>query len=326
MPEDTSQPSSLDAFYAALHRDGLVQRLFELAYVEDLGTEPSAGIEDAAPTRYPGDITTDACVDVDAQGQARVVARSEGTLAGLACVPDLLEVFCDQVALQAHARDGDRIEAGQAVATLEGELVEILRVERTLLNLLGRLSGVATLTQRYVRAMRAGGASRAGLFDTRKTTPGLRVLEKYAVRCGGGSTHRLGLYDAVLIKDNHLAGVPVRALAEFVRARVARARELARGMPLSFVEVEVDTPAQFDALLTLPAGIVDVVLLDNMGVAQLRDAARLRDARNPGLLLEASGGITLETIGAVAQTGVDRISVGAITHSAVQLDLGLDFA
>jgi nicotinate-nucleotide pyrophosphorylase (carboxylating) len=161
------------------------------------------------------------------------------------------------------------------------------------------------------------------LYDTRKTTPGLRVLEKYAVRCGGGFCHRIGLFDAVLIKDNHLAGVSIAELPTFV----ARAAERAKGIAprnTSFVECEVDSLEQLSALLTLPTGTLDIVLLDNMSVGQLKKACAMRDRANPKLELEASGGVNLKSIPAIASTGVDRISVGALTHSAVQLDIGLD--
>jgi nicotinate-nucleotide pyrophosphorylase (carboxylating) len=202
---------------------------------------------------------------------------------------------------------------------------ELLTLERTMLNLVGRLSGVATQTARYVHAMRSanGEAPRAKLYDTRKTTPGLRVLEKYAVRCGDGHSHRMGLFDAVLIKDNHVAGLSPAELPAYVRQASERARELAGGT-LQFVMCEVDELEQLDALLTLPRGVLDIVLLDNMGVERLREAARRRDQMAPWLELEASGGVTIETIGAIATTGVDRISVGALTHSAVQLDVAMD--
>ena len=162
---------------------------------------------------------------------------------------------------------------------------------------------------------------RARLYDTRKTTPGLRVLEKYAVRCGGGFCHRIGLFDAVLIKDNHIAGVSVTELPRAIQRAATLAR--VKSHP-AFVEVEVDTLEQYEALLTLPPGTVDIILLDNMSCELMSHAAKRRDEVNPGLELEASGGITLETIGPVSRTGVDRISVGGLTHSAVVLDVAMD--
>lgn len=315
----------LAAFYADARKTGLVRRLIELAADEDLGAwrerEPRGG-RTAGP--YSGDLSTDASIPPSTTTRAKVVARRAGVVCGLAALPDLLDVFAPATVATPSVRDGSTIASGDMLATLEGPLDEVLGLERTLLNLVGRLSGVATQTATYVRAMRlATKDSRAKLCDTRKTTPGLRMLEKYAVRCGGGHSHRIGLYDAVLLKDNHLAGVGVGELAAFVSRAAQRAHELAPGH-VGFVEVEVDTLEQLDALLTLPKGVVQIVLLDNMAPPMLRDAAARRDAKAPWLELEASGGITLDTIAAVAQTGVDRISVGALTHSAVQLDVGLD--
>ncbi len=316
---------SLPALYEKLNGQGLVQRLLELAWVEDVGSEIEGGPDEGLGAHYPGDITSDACIDIEQTGSAVVRARKGGVVAGLAVVPDLIDLFCSDVRWQMHVQDGSKVQAGEALLSLEGNAIELLRVERTMLNIVGRLSGIATLTDMYKQAMLRGGATRARLYDTRKTTPGLRVLEKYAVRCGGGYCHRIGLWDAMLIKDNHLAGVGVGELAGFVGKAVQRGRELA-GLGLSFVQVEVDSLEQLAALCTLPAGTVDIVLLDNMTPAQLREAAGMRDARASGLELEASGGVNLETIGQIAGTGVDRISVGALTHSATQLDVGLDFA
>lgn len=316
---------TLPALYERLNRQGLVQRLLELAWVEDVGSEIEGGPDEGLDAHYPGDITSDACIDIEQTGKALLRARKAGVVAGIAVVPDLVDLFCSDVSWQAHVQDGARVQPGDTLMTLEGNAIELLRVERTMLNIVGRLSGIATLTDSYNSAMRQPGKTRARLYDTRKTTPGLRVLEKYAVRCGGGYCHRIGLWDAMLIKDNHLAGVGVSELATFVARSVQRARELA-GANLSFVQVEVDSLEQLAALCTLPAGTIDIVLLDNMGPAQLREAAATRDAKAPQLELEASGGVNLETIGQIAMTGVDRISVGALTHSATQLDVGLDFA
>jgi nicotinate-nucleotide pyrophosphorylase (carboxylating) len=193
---------------------------------------------------------------------------------------------------------------------------KLLAMERTALNFLQRLSGVATMTARFVDEV-AG--TRALILDTRKTTPGWRALEKYAVRCGGGTNHRIGLHDAVLIKDNHLAW-----LAEGGDP-IGRAVGLARaGAPegTKFIEVEVDTLEQLDRALEVGP---DIILVDNLGPEKLAEAVRRRDAKAPGVLLEASGGVNLSTVGAIARSGVDRISVGALTHSAPALDIGLDF-
>jgi nicotinate-nucleotide pyrophosphorylase (carboxylating) len=187
-----------------------------------------------------------------------------------------------------------------------------------MLNFVGRLSGISTRTAEFVAAV-AG--TRAAVLDTRKTTPGLRALEKHAVRCGGGANHRIGLFDAMLVKDNHVAGLAPAAMA----ARVADAARRARARhALSFVEAECDDLEQFRAIVALPAGTVDIALLDNMGLDALRACVALRDASAPALKLEASGGVRLETVRAIAETGIDRISVGALTHSAPCLDVGLD--
>jgi nicotinate-nucleotide pyrophosphorylase (carboxylating) len=234
----------------------------------------------------------------------------------------LVQRHFPRVQLRMGMEDGQALTRGARVLTVRGAARDVLLLERTMLNLLGRLSGVASLTARYVHAAREG-APDVRVCDTRKTTPGLRALEKYAVRCGGGVSHRMGLHDALLIKDNHLAGVPLAELGAFVRGACERARRLAQG-GLSFCEVEVDRVEQLRVLLALPAGVVDVVLLDNMAAGTLRECCELRDAERPGLLLEASGGVNLGTIRAIASTGVDRVSVGALTHSAVQVDFGLD--
>ena len=257
---------------------------------------------------------------VPATRRARAVvrARGSGVVAGTALVRRLVKLGAPGVRCSAALRDGAAFRRGQAVLTLSGPLRGILRVERTLLNLLGRLSGVATATHALVRA---ASGTRARIRDTRKTTPGLRALEKFAVRCGGGVSHRAGLFDAFLAKDNHLAGIPTERLAEAVRAAVARARRLARP---AFVMVEVDDETQFGALLTLPRGTIDSVLLDNMSPTRMRRLVALRDRRAPWLRLEASGGVTRARVPAIARSGVDFISAGSITHSAPQVDFGLD--
>lgn len=302
--------------WSRLAGGSFVPRLLDLAFDEDLGSA--------------GDVTSLASIDPGLMARAHVVMRSGGVLAGLAAGPLVLAAYersvsrrgghTGAVRVSVHAADGQHLPPGTPIATLTGPARDLLAIERTLLNLIGRLSGIATRTAMFVQ--RLAPHARARVYDTRKTTPGLRVLEKYAVRCGGGASHRLGLHDAVLIKDNHLAGVGEGRLAEFVQQAAARARGLA---PLQFVEVEVDRLSQFEALLALPRGVVDIVLLDNMGPPLLRHAAELRDARAAWLELEASGGISLDTIGEISATGVDRISIGGLTHQAVSVDVALDF-
>jgi nicotinate-nucleotide pyrophosphorylase (carboxylating) len=315
---------SLPALYHALSGTGLARRLLELARDEDLGLHtPTPRPGDSPTTDTIGDITSMASIAPDEKGRAALVARAGGVISGLEAVPDILGVFGSDCTFESRTRDGDRVECHTTIGELTGPIDEILEVERTLLNLVGRLSGIATKTSHLVAAIAGVKASRAMLFDTRKTTPGLRMFEKYAVRCGGGHCHRIGLYDAVLLKDNHLAGTRVQELAAFVKTAADRARKLSP-RPLQFIEVEVDSLDQFEALLTLPKGTIDIVLLDNMGPALLKQAAARRDAVSPGLQLEASGGITLETIPAIAATGVDRISTGSVTHSVSSLDVALD--
>ena len=238
----------------------------------------------------------------------------------------VLETMDYQAVWHAELEDGAAVAAGTHLATIQGRARTLLTAERTLLNFVGRLSGVATLAAEYVAAV-AGTAAR--IYDTRKTTPGWRRLEKYAVRCGGGHNHRTGLFDAILIKDNHLALGGQTGGGHFTPAEaVLRARtfcqQAAAGDPRSrmLVEVEVDSLAQLEAVL--PVG-PDIVLLDNMSVEQLSQAVRRRDELGAAVELEASGGVNLATVRQIADTGVDRISVGALTHSAVWLDVALDW-
>ncbi len=305
MPPRDLNALPLPALYARLRDTGLVRRLLELARDEDLG---------------PGDLTSALSLPEADRLDAAVVARAPGVVAGLAAVPDLLAVFGGDCRFIPRARDGDRVAAGDRLGTLAGPARAVLAVERTLLNLLGRLSGVATAAAAYVAVLDPG--STAKVLDTRKTTPGLRVLEKYAVRCGGGSCHRLGLHDAVLVKDNHLARVPLARLADWAADAARRARALAT--PPAFVEFEVDSLDQLGRLLRVEPGLIDIILLDNVSPPALARADALRRELNPAILLEASGGVTLGTIGSISRTGVDRISVGAITHSAAALDVALD--
>jgi len=274
------------------------------------------------------DWTSSALVPAQAIGRAEVVARRAGIVAGLPAVELLVEMVDARLGWLPAAGDGDPIEPGARIAQIEGPARSLLRAERPMLNLLGRLSGIATRTRQFVEAV---SGTKARVYDTRKTTPGWRRLEKYAVRCGGGRNHRTGLFDAVLIKDNHLAlgADATDSAARYTPAEaVARAREFVRQrlpQPAAdrvIVEVEVDTLDQLDDVLPAEP---DVVLLDNMTLDELREAVRRRDARGFGAELEASGGVSLATIGAMASTGVERISVGALTHSAVCLDFGLDW-
>ena len=272
-------------------------RLVEWAIREDLGPA--------------GDITSRTLLPADLRGRAQFVQRSVGVVAGLPAVAATLEAIDGSLHFEAMVSDGSLLQPGQVLATVTGSLRSILTAERVALNFLQRLSGVASLTHRYVDAVVG---LPVAILDTRKTTPGWRLLEKYAVRQGGGSNHRMGLYDGVLIKDNHLA-----ALADDLVLAVHRARQELRGFA---IECEVDTLEQLERLL--PAR-PDIVLLDNMTTDQLRAAVKMRNMTDPRIKLEASGGVNLTTVRAIAETGVERISVGALTHSAVAQDIGLDF-
>jgi nicotinate-nucleotide pyrophosphorylase (carboxylating) len=275
------------------------RRLIDLALAEDLGTT--------------GDRTSLATIPAATLSGAAFVARSPGVVAGLPAAELVCAAVDPALRFEAVVPDGSPVTRGIVVATIDGPLRSVLAAERTALNFLQRLSGVASLTRKFVDAV-AG--SSAKVLDTRKTTPGWRLMEKYAVRCGGGHNHRIGLYDGILIKDNHLAGLggDVRRAVEAARSHPGNA-----GLP---VEVEVDTLEQLEVALAVRA---DIVLLDNMTLDQLRTAVARRDAVAPGVLLEASGGVNLATVGDIARTGVDRVSVGAVTHSAPALDIGLDY-
>jgi nicotinate-nucleotide pyrophosphorylase (carboxylating) len=282
------------------------------------------------------DWTTVCLVPSEARGAANIVARQAGTIAGLAAVPVLLDEMDMAAEFHAQATDGDQVAAGAVLATLRGAARDLLTAERTILNLLGRLSGIATLTRKYVDAV-AG--TQARIYDTRKTAPGWRRLEKYAVHCGGGHNHRLGLYDAILIKDNHLAfgsevpGAAAYTPAEAVRRAKAFLAEQAGAaggeVPLSgyadqamIVEIEVDSLEQLRKVLPEQP---DIVLLDNMPPALLGQAVEIRNRGGYASELEASGGVNLQTVRAIAESGVERISAGALTHSAVNLDVALDW-
>jgi nicotinate-nucleotide pyrophosphorylase (carboxylating) len=273
--------------------DILIEPVVRAALAEDLGRA--------------GDITALACIDADAALTATFGARKAGTIAGLDCARLAVLTLDPGAKFKAKVADGARVEPGTVLARVTANARALLSAERTALNLLGRLSGVATLTAAYVDAV-AG--TKARIVDTRKTTPGLRALEKYAVRCGGGVNHRFGLDDAILIKDNHVAA------CGGVRQAIERARAFAGH--LVRVECEVDSLDQLAE--ALDAG-PDVIMLDNFSIKQLNVAVGMAAGR---VVLEASGGVTLDTVRAIAETGVDVISVGALTHSAPVLDIGLD--
>ncbi len=275
--------------------------LLELAFEEDLG--------------QAGDLTSNMLLPPGLQGSAVFVARAKGVVAGLSTLPLVFEHLGPDLQIEFAVHDGDEVQPAARLAVVYGRMQPILTGERLALNILQRLSGIATRTHEFVAAV-AGLPCR--ILDTRKTTPGWRRLEKYAVRCGGGHNHRLGLFDGVLIKDNHLAALedPANAIAQ----AVARARAKApAGTP---IEIEVDTLEQLDQAL---AARPDVIMLDNMDLGMLRESVRRRNQQAPGVKLEASGGVSLASVRAIAETGVDFISVGALTHSAPALDMALDF-
>ena len=286
-------PASLlnpDAFLSPLAIDQAVERALD----EDLGRA--------------GDITSIATIPETTQAHAIMVARQAGVIAGLPLAVATFQKLSPDINIQPHFRDGDAVAAGVHVLTISGLARAVLAGERTALNFVGRLSGIATLTSDYVRHT-AG--TKLRICCTRKTTPGLRALEKYAVRCGGGFNHRFGLDDAILIKDNHVAvSGGVRPVLERARAHVGH---------LVKVEIEVDTIEQLREVLD--SGLADVVLLDNMDIATLAEAVKLTNGR---VVLEASGGVTQNTIAKIAATGVDYVSSGALTHSAPNFDVALD--
>jgi nicotinate-nucleotide pyrophosphorylase (carboxylating) len=286
-------PASLlhpEAFLSPLVIDEAVQRALD----EDLGRA--------------GDITSIATIPEATHAHAVMVARQSGVIAGLPLAVATFQKLSPDISIDAHIRDGGTVAAGVHVLTISGPARAILAGERTALNFAGRLSGVATLTSDYVRHT-AG--TKLRICCTRKTTPGLRALEKYAVRCGGGFNHRFGLDDAILIKDNHVA------VAGGVRPVLERAR--AHAGHLVKIEIEVDTLTQLREVLD--SGLADVVLLDNMDIATLTEAVKLTAGR---VVLEASGGVTQGSIAKIAATGVDYASSGAITHSAPNFDVALD--
>ena len=273
----------------------LIEDAVDLALKEDLGRA--------------GDITSAAIIPADARADAVIAARRPGVIAGLALAEAALRRMDAAVAFELALGDASRVEPGAIVARISGNARAILSAERVALNFLGHLSGIATLTRRYLDAV---AHTRARIACTRKTTPGLRALEKYAVRCGGGMNHRFGLDDAMLVKDNHIA--VSGGVTEAVRRAKAFAGHLVR------IEVEVDTLDQLEEALAAGA---EAILLDNMPPDMLRQAVAIAGGR---AVLEASGGVTLDSVAAIAESGVDIISSGAITHSAPALDLGLDMS
>lgn len=290
-----------------LMMDERTRELIRMAVAEDLGTEKGVG-----------DRTVQLAIPAAAHGTGTIVARREGVICGTVLVQEILAKY-GRLKCSPLVKDGTKVKTGQAVARISGSVRAILSAERVVLNFLGRMSGVATMTRQYVDAVKG---ARTVICDTRKTVPGWRALDKYAVRCGGGVNHRIGLYDGVMLKDNHLAALREKlwdgmSLAELTQ-RIRR--ELPRRITLW---LEVDTMEQ---LAEAMGGGAEIILLDNFLLADLRRAVAMRAKCKAKELLEASGGITLENVRAVAKTGVDRISIGALTHSAPVLDLSMDWA
>ncbi|MCK4629204.1 MAG: carboxylating nicotinate-nucleotide diphosphorylase [Sedimentisphaerales bacterium] len=279
-------------------------QLIDLARNEDLGD---------------GDITSRATIPADQQGLGSLVFRRAGILCGIPVLEQVLHCYDEGLSLRNALNDSRYVDADTTVAEVIGSMRSLLAAERVMLNFLQRLSAVATLTGQYVKAIEGTAAK---IYDTRKTTPGWRELEKYAVRCGGGCNHRHGLYDAVLIKDNHMATLGECDLYAALTAIVQKIRSANR-QP-DFIQVEVDTIDQLRIVLKVEQ--IDIILLDNMTPVQLCEAVAIRNeiSASAGVQLEASGGITLENIRAIAETGIERISVGALTHSVGNLDVGLD--
>lgn len=267
-----------------------------------------------------GDITT-ACAGLTGTVTARIEARAEGVFAGQAVLPRLLEKTAPKVRLNRTSliHDTKRLHPGEIIARIVGPIEQILTAERTILNFMQRLSGVATLTSRFVEAI---ADTSAKIYDTRKTLPGWRDLDKYAVRCGGGFNHRVGLYDAILAKDNHFATVPLDDLPAFLRQLIDRANRL-NPRP-AFICIEADNLLMLERML--PVEGIDIILLDNFTVEQMRRAVETRDkAGLKGKVeLEASGGVNLANVRDVAATGVERISVGALTHSSLIIDMAIE--
>ena len=298
-------------------------RLIEAALKEDTG---------AADLDSGVDCTTDSIVPKEAMASAAFVSRQSGIVCGVEVAKLVAANFAPNVELIESIADGQLIAPKQTIATLSGPAHDILTVERTCLNFMCRLSGISTLTHEFVHRVQG---TEAKVLDTRKTLPGWRRLEKYAVACGGGTNHRMGLYDAVMLKDNHLAfyrtqvdtkedSIP-KALQQARNWIFENAAKLPNGRD-TILQLEVDTIDQLRISIESKVSTKpDIVLLDNMTIDQLSESVSIRDEFAPGVLLEASGGVNLETISGIARTGVDRISVGALTHSAGNFDIGLDW-
>ncbi|GHT11625.1 nicotinate-nucleotide diphosphorylase (carboxylating) [Planctomycetales bacterium] len=283
------------------------RRLLEITLSEDVNVS--------------GDITSLALVDTSTYGSATITARQNGILAGMPTIAIITESIDKKLRVTNCLNDAESVTPGTQVAEISGPALSILAAERPILNFISRLSGIATLAEQYVDAVKG---TNVKIYDTRKTTPGWRLLEKYAVVCGSGKNHRTGLFDAVLIKDNHLFLGQTTEANFSPAAAVRKAKDFVdqHFSHYVIVEVEVDTLEQLrDVLPETP----DIVLLDNMSVEQLQEAVEIRNEISPAVALEASGGINLTTVRAVAETGVERISVGALTHSATALDFGLDW-
>lgn len=278
--------------------------LIRMAIEEDLGQ---------------GDVTSQLLFPEDAIDKANIISREEIVVCGMDIAEEILTSYDKKLKLTTRINDGQSAHVGSKLGTIEGPMRSMLSTERIVLNFLQRLSGIATTTRKYVRAVQG---TKAKIYDTRKTLPGWRILEKYAVRCGGGYNHRIGLYDGIMIKDNHLAQLG-RKFQPKLRKIIDEAR-IMKGV--KFVAVEVDhVDDQLNYVLDIPD--IDIVLLDNMGQWQLKHAVEMRNemcGKNKKPLLEASGNITLNNVSAIAQCGVDRIAIGAITHSATAVDIGLD--
>ena len=285
-----------------IHRQAAVRKIIRLALQEDIGT---------------GDVTAEAVVPERLHVSAEIVLKEpDAVVCGLPLIQLFFSRLDPDIRVKLLVKEGSRVRTPRPLVRLQGQARAILQAERTILNLLSRLSGIATATQRLVQAVKP---YRAQIYDTRKTTPGLRVLEKYAVRIGGGQNHRLGLYDQVLIKDNHLEIVHRLTGKDTFAILVSAAR--LRSKPKTVVEIEVDQARHVrEALLAGP----DIIMLDNMRPAQMKAAVKLRDRMNRRVRLEASGNVDERTVRAIARSGVDMISVGKLTHSVRSIDISLD--
>ncbi|MFI0348679.1 MAG: carboxylating nicotinate-nucleotide diphosphorylase [Chthoniobacterales bacterium] len=284
--------------------------LFKAALTEDIGS---------------GDITSEHFIPHASTSYARIITRKHAVAGGLAAAREVFREVDPTLIVKLLAQDGQHLQPGESFLEVKGSTRSLLAAERVVLNFLGRLIGVATLTRTFVEAVAGTGVT---ILDTRKMTPGWRLLEKEAVRAGGGKNHRIGLFDAVMIKDNHLAAIAEaspslgKSVSSKLGALPKKIQELRADHPNIKIEVEADTLEQVKFFLTIPE--INVILLDNMNVEKLREAVAMRSAMAPQIRLEASGGITLENIRAIAETGIDEISLGAVTHSVSWADLSLE--